>query len=270
MKTGVRAHDYGKMEIEKLAETLHGEGYEAAQLAMPKAIVGIENYGDITEDHLERVRRAFERWQVEIPVFGCYMDLGNPDEEIRRYAVDTVKMCLGYTKKVGANVLGTETAYPHLSREERKIWRPYMEDSIKRIVEEAVRLDVKAAVEPVYWHPLEDMETVLDIMEKIGDEEHLRMIFDPVNLLENPETTDQASLWAEWLESTGKYVEAVHVKDFCREADGEYRPVPLGEGVMDYTFLSEWLRANRPDMYLLREEMDPAKAKQDIEFMKRL
>ena len=33
MKIGVRAHDYGKMEIEKMAETLHREGYEAAQLA---------------------------------------------------------------------------------------------------------------------------------------------------------------------------------------------------------------------------------------------
>ena len=38
MKIGVRAHDYGRMEIERLAEVLHNAGYQAAQLALPKEI----------------------------------------------------------------------------------------------------------------------------------------------------------------------------------------------------------------------------------------
>ena len=119
MKIGVRAHDYGKMGIEKLAETLHNAGYQAAQLALPKAFAEIDSYADIKPEHLERIRRAFEKWEIEIPVFGCYMDLGNPDEDVRRFAVDTMKTCLAYSREIGAKVLGTETAYPHLSREEK-------------------------------------------------------------------------------------------------------------------------------------------------------
>ena len=53
-----------------------------------------------------------------------------------------------------------------------------MMDSVKRIVDEAARLDVKAAIEPVYWHPLENLEAILDVMNQIQDEKHLRMIFD--------------------------------------------------------------------------------------------
>ena len=87
MKIGVRAHDYGKMEIEQLAKTLHSVGYEAAQLALPKAFAGIDSYEDITLSHLDRIRNAFEKNGIEIPVFGCYMDLGNPDESVRRFAV---------------------------------------------------------------------------------------------------------------------------------------------------------------------------------------
>lgn len=34
MKIGVRAHDYGKMKIEELAQTLHERGYNCAQLAL--------------------------------------------------------------------------------------------------------------------------------------------------------------------------------------------------------------------------------------------
>lgn len=268
MKIGVRAHDYGKMEIEQLAETLHRAGYDAAQLALPKAFTGIESYEDITLSHLERIRAAFEKWKVEIPVFGCYMDLGNPDDDVRRKAVDTLKMCLAYSKEVGAKVVGTETAYPHLSREEKKIWYPHMTDSVKRAVEEAARLDVKLAIEPVYWHPLENLEAVLDVMEQIKDEAHLRMIFDASNLLEFPDTTDQKAYWKEWLENTGKYIEAMHIKDFYFDAEGAYCPTPLGSGVIDYSEIAAWLRANRPDMYLLREEMNPQIAQADIGFMR--
>lgn len=270
MKIGVRAHDYGKREIEELARVLKSEGYQAAQLALPKAFAGIDSFADITPAHLERIRKAFEVNNIEIPVFGCYMDLGNPDSEVRSNAVKTLKQCLAYSREIGAKMVGTETAYPRLNHEEKAIWRPYMMDSIKRVMEEAVRLDVKLAIEPVYWHPLENVEVVLDVMEQIGDEEHLRMIFDASNLLEYPDTTDQKAYWSDWLEKTGRYIDAMHIKDFTLDEKGEYRPALLGEGVIQYETISKWLHENRPDMYLLREEMNPAEAQREICFLKRM
>lgn len=270
MKIGVRAHDYGRMEIERLAEVLHAEGYDAAQLALPKAFAEIPRYEDITEKHLERIRSAFEKNHIEIPVFGCYMDLGNPDPVIREKAVRTIRKCLAYSKIIGANVVGTETAYPHLERAEKAQWYPYMVDSIKRVIEEAVRLDVKVAIEPVYWHPLENLESVLDVMDRIKEPEHLRMIFDASNLLQYPDTTDQRAYWQEWLKYTGKYIEALHIKDFYFDKNGGYCPVLLGKGVIQYEAISEWIHEKRPDMYLLREEMNPETAQEDIAFMKNL
>ena len=43
----------------------------------------------------------------------------------------------------------------------------------------------------------------------------------------------------------------------------------LGEGDMDYSVLMEWLKT-RPDMPVLREEMNPATAAQDLAFMRRM
>lgn len=40
MKYGCRAHDYGCFTAQELARTLADQGYNAAQLAMPKAIRG--------------------------------------------------------------------------------------------------------------------------------------------------------------------------------------------------------------------------------------
>lgn len=269
-KIGVRAHDYGKMEPEKLAQVLSEEGFACAQLALPKVIAGIDSYADITLNHLDRIRESFLKWNLDIPVFSCYQDLGNPDPDIRKYALDTMKKCLAYSKEVGAGVVGTETAYPRLSPEQKKIWHPYMMDSIKAAVEEAARLDVKLAIEPVHSHPLQNLETVLEVFDVINDPKHLRMIFDMSNLLPDPDHTDQKLYWNEWLNETGKYIEALHIKDFILDENGEYQGTLLGEGVLDYGPLSEWISKQSRTVYLLREELDPQNAKQDMAFLKKL
>ena len=62
----------------------------------------------------------------------------------------------------------------------------------------------------------------------------------------------------------------MHIKDFTLDEKGEYRPALLGEGVIQYETISKWLHENRPDMYLLREEMNPAEAQREIGFLKRM
>lgn len=270
MKIGVRAHDFGRREIGEMAGLLHDEEYEAAQLALPKAFMGIESYDDITPEKLEQIRTSFEKQNIDIAVFGCYMDLGNPDENVRRYAVDTLKKSMTWAKELGAHVVGTETAYPRLNWELRQQWKPFMMDSILRVMEEAVRVDMPLAIEPVWWHPLEDLETTMEELEKVGDAAHLRMIFDASNLLKHPETTDQDACWTRWLDAVGDVIDVMHIKDFSLDRRKIYQPEALGAGVMDYTAISRWLEKQEREIYLLREEMNLLFAKEDIAFMRSL
>lgn len=270
MKIGVRAHDFGRREIGEMAGLLHDEEYEAAQLALPKAFMGIESYDDITPEKLEQIRTSFEKQNIDIAVFGCYMDLGNPDENVRRYAVDTLKKSMTWAKELGTHVVGTETAYPRLNWELRQQWKPFMMDSILRVMEEAVRVDMPLAIEPVWWHPLEDLETTMEVLEKVGDAAHLRMIFDASNLLKHPETTDQDACWTRWLDAVGDVIDVMHIKDFSLDRRKIYQPEALGAGVMDYTAISRWLEKQEREIYLLREEMNLLFAKEDIAFMRSL
>ncbi len=270
MKIGVRAHDFGRREIGELAGLLHDEEYEAAQLALPKAFLGIESYEDITAERLEQIRKAFEKQKIDIAVFGCYMDLGNPEEEVRSYAVNTLKKSMTWAKELGAHVVGTETAYPRLNWELRQQWKPFMMDSILRVMEEAVRVDMPLAVEPVWWHPLADLETTLEVLERVGDEAHLRLIFDASNLLKHPEKTDQNTYWTQWLDGVGDFIDVLHMKDFSLERRKIYQPEALGAGVIDYTAISRWLEKQEREIYLLREEMNLLFAKEDIAFMRSL
>ena len=103
MKIGVRAHDYGKHSIEGLASLLREEGYDGAQLALPKVFEEIDSYEDIRLSHIERIRRAFEKNRVEIPVMGCYMDLGNPDRSVREYFENLPALRKGNGSRRGGN-----------------------------------------------------------------------------------------------------------------------------------------------------------------------
>ena len=59
-RIGCRAHDYGKLPAAALAATLRAKGYNAAQLAMPRAIAGIEDFAHITDKQLALVLHFIE------------------------------------------------------------------------------------------------------------------------------------------------------------------------------------------------------------------
>lgn len=266
MKIGVRAHDYGRHGVADYASLLKKEGYEAIQLAIPKAFTGIESYGDITEALCEEIHEEFAKQEIEIAVLGCYMDLGNPDDEIRAQAVQTFKNCLRFNQIIGARVVGSETAYPHLSKWEKHQWFGSMMDSLKELRDEAERLDVWMAIEPVGWHPLEDAETAREVLRQL-DSDHVKIIFDPANVLERPGEMAQPMYWKRCFELLGDDIETIHLKDFTVDENGAYVGKLLGEGVMDYSVLMDFLKT-RPDMPVLREEMNPATAAQDLAFMR--
>ena len=124
-RIGCRAHDYGKLPATALAATLRAKGYNAAQLAMPRAIAGIEDFSHITDKQLAEIRTAFAAQDVEISVLSCYQDLSAPDADTRRTAVDTVKRTLGCAKLLGAKMVGSETAwgaYSAVRRMAPKLW----------------------------------------------------------------------------------------------------------------------------------------------------
>ena len=84
------------------------------------------------------------------------------------------------------------------------------------------------------------------------------------------EATDQDVYWRKWLGAVGEWIEIFHIKDFTVSPAGEYVPRLLGEGVIRYEPIAAWIKANRPDSYLIREEMVPAEAQKDIRFLKEM
>lgn len=270
MKYGCRAHDFGKQSAASLAQTLHTRGYDAAQLAIPRAIEGISSFEEIHEPCLVEIQKAFGDANVEISVLSCYMDLSASDEAARLAGVENVRLRLRDAKFLGARQVGSETACRALTPDERADGVPRMLDSILRIVEEAARIDAVFAVEPVGFHPLGRPEILQKLLDTVADPVHLKVIFDPVNLFGSDVVARQEEVWREWTQVIGRQLGAVHVKDACVTADGTLRQMPLGQGQMDYRFIAAWLHQAYPDIPLLRDEGILPSAADDLAFMRKL
>jgi L-ribulose-5-phosphate 3-epimerase len=183
-RIGVRAHDYGKLRPEQLMEAIAKDGWEGVQLAMPKAIAGVESFGEVDADITEKVRRAAERYGERIFVLGVYVDLGQADEIMRKAAVKTFLSQLSCAKALGAACIGSETTNwmqqpAGTTRQQglRQVIR-----SMEEILPEADRLGVTVALEAGYEHTMNTPEAVKEILASLPGN-HIRMIFDPGNLL---------------------------------------------------------------------------------------
>ncbi len=268
MKYGCRAHDYGCFTAHDLAVTLAQNGYNAAQLALPKAIQGIESLDAVTPKQLEDVRTAFASAGVEITVLSCYQDLSNPDAAVREKAVSLVCRTLEYQAVLGAKQVGSESACRDLTEKEKAAALPLLTDSILRIVEHAARVGGCFALEPVYVHTLGTVEKLRTLKETVADPAHFHVIFDPVNVLTAQDVPHQAAFWPVWCEVIGKDLACIHVKDAEFFPDAPRTPTALGKGQMDYTVIREWLRRDHPDAALLRDEVILPAAQADLAYMK--
>lgn len=133
---------------------------------------------------------------------------------------------------------------------------------------EAERQGVNVALEPVWAHTMNSVETTSRVLDSIQSP-NLKIIFDPANLM-GPEWVDkQDVLYGSAMESWGELVMAVHFKGVCYDENGR-RSCRLEDSIVDYGVVFDAMKGLPQEVIpVLREEAVPMIAKQDQAFMKR-
>ena len=265
MDFGVRAHDIGCLSVEKLVERLKEEGVKNAQLAIPRAIDGVDSFDKIDEHLCHEIHDSFKKNNINIAILSCYQDLSCLDEKQRIKAVDTFIKCLKFNKIIGAGVVGTETSYDHLSRFEKHKRFTLMMDSLLRITEVANQENIDFAIEPVSFHPLCDVETTLEVIDELKSS-HVKVIFDLANVLERPHEVNQKAYFKRCFELLNDKIAAIHLKDFDVDENGVYIPKKLGAGCMDYSELIRYIESH-PNVPVIREELELNHKEEDKKFI---
>ena len=270
MKLGMRGHDFGRMSISELAESIKAAGFGCLQLAPTKAIEGIERFGDITPALIERIKDEFELKDLKIAVYGCYIEPSLEDETDRLAQVEYFVQGIKWAKILGAEIIGTETTHLDIASapDVREAAYLRLKDSLIRMAKAAEKEGMDIGIEPVAEHVLNTPELALRLLSEVGSP-CIKIIFDPVNLV-LPSTIDrQREIYDSMFNFLGDKIAVVHMKDMVIQ-NGQKVWQKIGEGLIDYPYIFEWINKNKPDIPLLREIVRKDSCEQDRQAMIRL
>ena len=266
MKIGVRAHDFGRKDEKELAKVIKDAGFSCVQLALTKAIEGINSFEDITEKRVYNIRNEFEKNSVEISVLGCYIEPSILDTDQRLKNIENFKKSLEYANMLGSKIVGTETTNFSEDESLRAERFEILKDSVLRILDKAEKENVFVGIEPVAEHTLNTPQLTKQLLD-YAKSEKLKIIFDPVNLV-LPETIEkQDEIFNEFFKLVGNEIVSLHAKDTVIE-NNEKAWCILGEGVINHDLIFEYLLKNKPEISLLREGVEMDSFNIDIEFLK--
>lgn len=263
-RVGVRAHDFGKLPAEELAARIAAQGMSCAQLAVSKAIAGINlTPGDLNPGLAFHVGRAFARQSVQIAVLGCYVNLSDPNPAARAPLLKLFKDHLRYARDFGCGIVATETgslnpdwSFHPENRGEAAL--AALVPTVAELVEEAERFGVIVGIEAVSSHVLCTPARVRRLLEEIGSN-NLQVVFDPVNLLSIDNYREQDRVINESFDLFGDRIAIIHSKDFV-VGGGALRQVRTGQGGLHYDLLMKLLAHGKPCISILLEESSESTA----------
>lgn len=257
MKVGVRAHDFGSTIPMNLKAKLQEYNAETIQLAIHKSFPYMRSYLEVTYDDIEDIKDQ----GLDISVLGCYIDIASLNDSKWNNQIAEFEVALRIAKELGAKCVATETS--DCSDENREIQFERVVEALEHLLPIARKYDVPIAIEPVIRHTINTPEMVSRLLERLNNDEYLRLIFDPVNLLKDDLSNNTFSFFEEVIGLFEKKFMAMHVKDII---EGER--VPLGTGVMAkiYPHIARVLTVNIP---LIREELPIDSLKDDLAFIRK-
>ena len=267
---GARGHDYGKGRVKDIFSLMRQDGWTCTQLAFKKLVDGVKSYEDVTPELIKEVEAAMREVPMDVAVLGTYVEMGMMDEAKRKSEVADFISQIPVCKALNIPCMGSETT----SMQRQPAGTTFADSqkqllkSLEEIMPEAERHGVIVAVEPVYCHALNTVETTKMVLDSIKSP-NLKIIFDPANLMSDEWVDRQDVLYGRAMEAFGELIMAVHFKGVCYDENGR-RPCRLEESVVDYAAAFNAMKGLPQEVIpVLREEAVPLIAKKDQAFMKR-
>lgn len=270
MNVGVRAHDLGKLPIDKMIEKIKGYGFSSVQLAPYKALDEFNADTHLNPGLAYHINKAFSKNDIQIATLGCYI---NPiaEGEDRKQSIERFKEHIRYANSIGCRVIATETgsfnadcSFHENNHSEEAFIK--VTETVKELTREAEKFGVFVGIEGVIRHTIHSPEKLKRLIDEV-DSNNLQIVFDPVNLLDITNYKVQDEIIKQSINLFGDRIVAVHSKDFII-VNNEFVQVSAGKGMLNYKLIFELLK-NRPYLNFLLEELEEADMKESIEFFKK-
>ncbi len=271
MILGGRAHDFGKLTVDELASKISKQGYLYIQLALAKAIDGIDSsLGKLSPGMANYIRDIFRNKNVQIVVLGCYINPIHPSIDERKKHLERFKEYIRFARDFGCSIVGTETGSLKVGNScdydnESEAAFETLIQSLKELVKEAEKFGVIVGIEggknEVVTTP-QRMRRVLDLIPS----NNLQVIYDPTNYLSICNFKDQDRIIKDAFELFGDRMVVVHAKDFV-VGNGKISTVAAGKGNLNYELILKLLKEKKPYINILLEDIIEADMEGSMRFI---
>ena len=280
MQLGIRLHDVNDKEaperrsLSARAEKAREEGFSCVHLALGKCIQGVRfDAAALDEGLAAYVRRVFRENELDVAVLGYYLNLAHADENTVREFQSRYYGNLRVAALAGIGMVGTETGAPNA--EYKRDGNTHSVEALhtfihnlEPVVECAEHYGVTMAIEPVVNHIVYNADRALEVIRSVGSR-HLRIIFDPVNLLAADNVDRRDAVLDAAMDKLCDHTAMVPLKDYVRTENGLVS-VAAGTGEMDYTAILRFLKARKPFIQATLENTSNDNAVQARELIERL
>ena len=274
MQFGIRLHDAVKLPLEERLKAVKEQGFKCAHVALSKVIT--ENSvaeGALTPGYAMYLKRLFAENELDVAVLGCYLNLANPDPAQLKEIQNKYLANIRFAAHLGAGVVGTETGAPNVEYKfEQACWSDEALEifikNLRPVVKYAEQMGVLVAIEPVVRHIVCNPKRARRVLDEI-DSPNLRIILDPVNLLEIYNYEKQDEIIDEAIELLGKDVAVLHVKDFVIK-DDKLVSVPVGQGQCHWERIIPYMKKEKPFMHATLEDTKPEHAVEALNHIKNI
>lgn len=274
MQFGIRLHDTIQGPLDEKLKFVKEQGFSCAHVALSKVITenSVANEA-LTPGYAMYLKNLFAKNGIDLAVLGCYLNLANPDPAQLKAIQDKYMAHIRFAAHLGVGVVGTETGAPNVEYKfEEACWS---EEALKTfitnlrpIVRYAEQMGVLVAIEPVVRHIVCNPVRARRVLDEINSP-NLRIILDPVNLLETYNYEKQDEIFDEAIELLGKDVAVLHVKDFIIE-DGKLKSVAVGTGNAHWDRIMPYMVKNKPYMHATLEDTKVDNAVAALNYIKSL
>ena len=272
MQVGIRLHDVAEGTIEQRAHTASGQGFSCAHIALSKLCDYKMTLPELTPGWAMYLKKVFAKEDVDIAVLGCYLNLATPDKDALKKTQEIYKAHLRFASLLGCGVVGTETGAPNTEYkfEEACHTEEALQTfitNLRPVVKCAESSGVIFALEPVFKHIMWNPQQTRKVLDAI-DSPNLRIIFDPVNLLDVSNYERRDEIFAEAIETFGDEIAMIHLKDFT-VGEGKLISCAAGTGLMNYDAILKFAKQHKPYVHATLEDTKPENAVQAREFIEK-
>lgn len=258
MKFGLRAHDFLiDDDLELLAKTINKNKIEYIQFANGISLPEESNKGtQISKELGKKVQTLLKRNGIQISVLSCYINLIDPDKKLEEKNIKQFQKYLSLAGEYNAKLVGTEpgSVDPFFRPTElnyKKSAVKHTIDNVKKLIEIGKKNNTFVGIEAGVNHPIHSLDTIGQLINEV-DSKYLKIILDPVNLLDEKNKDSLYEILETGLERFKDEIYAIHIKDYIFDENKEI--VTPGTGIMDFEKALGIIKRHLPNAIVILDE----------------